>query len=77
MATSSTLPGGKKHHTAGASRAVVRRGKTRRRAMTEAQSASSGSEEQMFGAKEQIPGKARYGRRTGTALLSRHVTSPA
>src|SRR5215831_3372469 len=28
MATSSTLPGGKKHHTAGASRAVVRRGKT-------------------------------------------------
>ena len=30
--------------------------------MTEAQSASSYSEEQMFGAKEQIPGKARYGR---------------
>jgi len=28
MATSSTLPGGKKHHTAGASRAAARRGKT-------------------------------------------------
>ena len=30
--------------------------------MTEAQSASSGGEEQMFGAKQQIPGKAGYGR---------------
>src|SRR5262249_42735834 len=28
MAISSTLPGGKKHHTAGASRAAARRGKT-------------------------------------------------